>query len=79
MKLSGRSGTRMSLGQVLVAVTLTTAVGRKVLKTNETETVFGGITCYGDQLPDGKMCSSVSNILKCPNTFAKVDAGAKKK
>eukprot|EP00435_Cladocopium_sp_Y103_P053545 s2293_g17.t1 len=66
----------MSLGQVLVAMTLTTVVGRKVLKTNETETVFAGITCYGDQLPDGKMCSSVSNMLKCPNTFAKVDSGA---
>eukprot|EP00438_Fugacium_kawagutii_P020930 Skav211821 [mRNA] locus=scaffold305:588672:591319:- [translate_table: standard] len=65
----------MNLGQVLFAVLVTSVFGRKVLKTNETGRVFTGLTCYGDVLESGKMCSSVTNMLKCPNTYAEVDAG----
>lgn len=68
-------GTRMSLGQVLLAVLVTSVLGRKVLKTNETGRVFTGLTCYGDLLENGKMCSSVTNMLRCPNTYAEVDTG----
>ena len=54
----------------LVVVLAVTAVNAAKLRASS------GLPCYGSQLDEGKMCSSVKNLRKCPNSYVKLDSEA---